>query len=90
MNCEPWIRLRVIVCLYTVRNGVPRDNVNLHKAGYSFEHKALFRHLGSAVVTVFILIECMIQLPQEILIPGIVCLVLERKPLPAIIFYESN
>ena len=69
---------------------IPRDNINFHKAGYSFEHKALFRHLGSAVVTVFILIECMIQLPQENLIPGIVRLVLERKPLPAIIFYESN
>ena len=36
------------------------------------------------------LIERMIQLPQENLIPGIVCILLEQKPLSAIIFYESN
>ena len=36
------------------------------------------------------LIERMIQLPQENSIPGIVCILLERKPLPAINFYESN
>ena len=27
---------------------------------------------------------------QENSIPGIVCILLERKPLPAIVFYESN
>ena len=32
----------------------------------------------------------MIQLPQEKSIPGIVCILLEWKPLPVIIFYESN
>ena len=36
------------------------------------------------------LIERMIQLPQENSIPGIVCILLERKPLPVIILYESN
>ena len=41
-------------------------------------------------VAVFMLIECKIQLPQENSIPGIVCSLLERKPLPVIIFYESN
>ena len=40
--------------------------------------------------TVFMLIECMIQLPQENLVPGIACILLERKPLPAVIFHESN
>ena len=35
-----------------------------------------------------VLIECMIQLPQENSIPGIVCILLERKLLPVIIFYE--
>ena len=32
----------------------------------------------------------MIQLPQENLIPGFVCILLERKPLPVTIFYEFN
>ena len=44
-------------------------------------------------ITVFMLIEHIehtIQLPQENSIPGIVCILLERKPLPVIIFYESN
>ena len=36
------------------------------------------------------LIERMIQLPQENSIPGIVCILLERKRLSVIIFYESN
>ena len=36
------------------------------------------------------LIEHMIQLPQEYSIPGIVCTLLEWKPLPVIILYESN
>ena len=40
--------------------------------------------------TVFMLIERMIQLPQENAIPGIVCILLERKLLSVIIFYESN
>ena len=40
--------------------------------------------------TVFMLIERMIQLPQENSIPGIVCIPLERKRLSVIIFYESN
>ena len=40
--------------------------------------------------TVFMLIERMIQLPQENSIPGIVCILLERKLLPVIIFFESN
>ena len=40
--------------------------------------------------TVFMLIEHMIQLPQENSIPGIICIIFEQKPLPAIIFYESN
>ena len=40
--------------------------------------------------TVFMLIERMIQLPQENSIPGIVCILLERKRLSVIIFYESN
>ena len=40
--------------------------------------------------TVFMLIERMIQLPQENSILGIVCILLERKPLPVIIFYESS
>ena len=40
--------------------------------------------------TVFMLMERMIQLPQENLIPGIVCILLEREPLPVIILYESN
>ena len=40
--------------------------------------------------TVFMLIERMIQLPQENSIPGIFCILLERKRLSAIIFYESN
>ena len=44
----------------------------------------------SMLYTVFMLIERMIQLLQENSIPGIVCILLERKPLPAIIFYESN
>ena len=41
-------------------------------------------------ITVFMLIERMIQLPQENSIPGIVCIPLERKRLSVIIFYESN
>ena len=40
--------------------------------------------------TVFMLIGRMIQLPQKKLIPGIVCIPLERKPLPVIIFSESD
>ena len=32
----------------------------------------------------------MIQWPQENWIPGIVYILLERKPLPVITFYESN
>ena len=40
--------------------------------------------------TVFMLIERMIQLLQENSILVIVCIPLERKPLPVIIFYESN
>ena len=36
------------------------------------------------------LIERMILLPQENSIPGIVCITLEWKLLPVIIFYESN
>ena len=40
--------------------------------------------------TVFMLIEHMIQLSQETSIPGVVCILLERRPLPVIIFYESN
>ena len=40
--------------------------------------------------TVFMLIERMIQLLEENSIPGIVCIPLEQKPLPVIIFYESN
>ena len=40
--------------------------------------------------TVFMLIERMIQLPQENSIPGIFCILLERKRLSVIIFYESN
>ena len=40
--------------------------------------------------TVFMLIERMIQLPQKNSIPGIVGILLERKLLPVIIFYESN
>ena len=42
------------------------------------------------ISTVFILIEHMIQLLQENSIPGITCILLEQKPLPVIIFYESN
>ena len=42
------------------------------------------------VSTVFMLIERMIQLPQENSIPGIVSILLEWKLLPVIIFYESN
>ena len=41
-------------------------------------------------ITVFMLIERMIQLPQENSIPGIFCILLERKRLSVIIFYESN
>ena len=41
-------------------------------------------------VTMFMLIEHMIQLPQENSNPGIVCILLERKPLHVIIFHESN
>ena len=37
--------------------------------------------------TVFMLIERMIQLPQENSIPGILCILIERKPLPAIIYF---
>ena len=37
----------------------------------------------------FMLIEYMIQLLQENLIPEIVCILLERKLLPVIILYES-
>ena len=40
--------------------------------------------------TMFMLIEHMIRLMQENSIPGIVYILLERKPLPVIIFYESN
>ena len=36
------------------------------------------------------LIERMIQLSRENSIPRIVCIVLERKQLSVIIFYESN
>ena len=36
------------------------------------------------------LIERMIQLPQENTITEIVCILLERKLLPVFIFYESN
>ena len=43
-----------------------------------------------SIYTVFMLIERMIQLPQENSIPGIVCILLERKQLSVIIFYESN
>ena len=38
----------------------------------------------------FMLIERMIQLPQENSIPEIVYILLERKQLSVIIFYESN
>ena len=38
-------------------------------------------------VTVFMLIERMIQLPCENSIPGIVCILLEQKLLPVIVFY---
>ena len=44
----------------------------------------------SIVITVFMLIERMIQLPQENSIPAIVYILLERKRLSVIIFYESN
>ena len=44
----------------------------------------------STTRTVFMLIERMIQLPQENSIPGIVCILLEWKLLLFIIFYESN
>ena len=40
--------------------------------------------------TVFMLMERMIQLPQENSIPGFFCILLERKRLSVIIFYESN
>ena len=36
----------------------------------------------------FMLVECMIQLPQKNSIPEIVCILLEQKPLPIINFYE--
>ena len=31
------------------------------------------------------LIECMIQLPQENSVPGILCILIEQKPLPVIL-----
>ena len=39
------------------------------------------------IITVFMLMERMIQLPQENSIPAIVCIL---KRLSVIIFYESN
>ena len=38
----------------------------------------------------FMLIEHMIQLPQENSIPGIGCILLEWKPLPVITLAEFN
>ena len=58
----------------------------------AFSGKFVNAYIGlyTHVPTVFMLIERMIQLLQENSIPGIVCTLLERKLLPAIIFYESN
>ena len=54
-------------------------------------HQSVMANLISPVIsTVFMLIERMIQLPQENSISGIVCILLERKRLSVIIFYESN
>ena len=47
------------------------------------------RHANS-LYTALMLTERIIQLPQENSIPGIVCILLEWKPLPVIISYESN
>ena len=56
--------------------------VNIVRNQWIQKHKKL-----NDIITVFMLIKCMIQLPQENAIPGIL---LERKQLSVIIFYESN
>ena len=58
--------------------------------GYSIILCQLIDKFTPIITTVFMLIERMIQLPQENSIPGIVCILLERKRLSVIIFYESN
>ena len=44
--------------------------------------------MTTEIDTVFMLIECTIQLPQENSSPGIVCIQLQWKPLPVIIIDE--
>lgn len=56
---------------------------------YMYKHD-IYMQIDHSHYTVFMLIESMIQLPQENSIPGIFCILLERKRLSVIIFYESN
>ena len=61
-------------------------DVNI-KGYVSTESSSAVIFLAAQDNTMFMLIERMIQLPQENSIPGIL---LERKWLSVIIFYESN